>query len=109
LTVEDRTLNVDRISFAGSCASMFPSIVSLEVHARHEASVGISRSYIMSRQRDASTKSRIITNSTMHDGEDPGDVFAIPDLWASSKYFPDNQDGCSFLFSQLKFDGKTSP
>ncbi|KFY41846.1 hypothetical protein V495_04762, partial [Pseudogymnoascus sp. VKM F-4514 (FW-929)] len=40
----------------------------------------------------------------MEDGEDPGNAFAIPDLWASSKYFPESEDSYSFLFSQLKFD-----
>ncbi|OBT45607.1 hypothetical protein VE00_03582 [Pseudogymnoascus sp. WSF 3629] len=40
----------------------------------------------------------------MEDGEDPGNAFAIPDLWASSKYFPESGDSYSFLFSQLKFD-----
>ncbi|OBT72773.1 hypothetical protein VF21_08630 [Pseudogymnoascus sp. 05NY08] len=39
----------------------------------------------------------------MEDGEDPGNAFAIPDLWASSKYFPESEDSYSFLFSQLKF------
>ncbi|KFY70233.1 hypothetical protein V499_09337, partial [Pseudogymnoascus sp. VKM F-103] len=40
----------------------------------------------------------------MEDGEDPGNAFAIPDLWASSRYFPEPEDSYSFLFSQLKFD-----
>ncbi|ELR03908.1 hypothetical protein GMDG_06442 [Pseudogymnoascus destructans 20631-21] len=40
----------------------------------------------------------------MKDGDDPGNAFAIPDLWASSKYFPESGDSYSFLFSQLKVD-----
>ncbi|KFY84658.1 hypothetical protein V500_09115, partial [Pseudogymnoascus sp. VKM F-4518 (FW-2643)] len=40
----------------------------------------------------------------MEDGEDPGNAFAIPDLWASSRYFPESEDSYSFLFSQLKFE-----
>ncbi|KFZ13617.1 hypothetical protein V501_03608, partial [Pseudogymnoascus sp. VKM F-4519 (FW-2642)] len=40
----------------------------------------------------------------MEDGEDPGNAFAIPDLWASSRYFPEPEDSYSFLFSRLKFD-----
>ncbi|KFY15833.1 hypothetical protein V492_01726, partial [Pseudogymnoascus sp. VKM F-4246] len=40
----------------------------------------------------------------MEDGEGPGNAFAIPDLWASSRYFPESEDPYSFLFSQLKFD-----
>lgn len=44
----------------------------------------------------------------MEDGEDPGNAFAIPDLWASSRYFPEPEDSYSFLFSQLKFDGNSA-
>ncbi|KFY29822.1 hypothetical protein V493_02225, partial [Pseudogymnoascus sp. VKM F-4281 (FW-2241)] len=43
----------------------------------------------------------------MEDGEDPGNAFAIPDLWATSRYFPESEDSYSFLFSQLKLDDIT--
>lgn len=39
--------------------------------------------------------------------DDPGDVFAIPDLWGISKlYNAIDQPGTLDLFSQLNFDGK---
>jgi len=40
--------------------------------------------------------------------EDPGAVFAIPDLWCPSKFLNDGEDHASFLFSHLKLDGKNS-
>jgi hypothetical protein len=48
-------------------------------------------------------------NAKMDDvDEDPGAVFAIPDLWRPSKFLNDGEDRASFLFSHLKLDGKNS-
>jgi hypothetical protein len=41
----------------------------------------------------------------MDDDGDPGEPFAIPDLWAPSQFFYDVQDASTFLFSELKGDG----
>jgi len=43
------------------------------------------------------------------DGKDPGQVFAIPDLWAPSKLLTDAPGLTSFLFSELKLDGLCLP
>jgi hypothetical protein len=40
--------------------------------------------------------------------EDPGAVFAIPDLWYTSKFLNNSEDHASFLFSHLKLDGRHS-
>lgn len=40
---------------------------------------------------------------------DPGDVFAIPDLYGPSKLLLSTQGHSSFLFSELKVAGKSSP
>ena len=39
------------------------------------------------------------------DLEDPGDVFRIPDLWASSTCLNLGPDYSSHLFAELKLDG----
>lgn len=42
----------------------------------------------------------------MDDNEkDPGEVFAIPDLWGPSKWLGNLDGHSSFLFSKLKLDG----
>jgi hypothetical protein len=41
--------------------------------------------------------------------EDPGAVFAIPDLWRPSTFLNNGEDHASFLFSHLKLDGRNSP
>jgi hypothetical protein len=40
----------------------------------------------------------------MEEGIDPGNVFAIPDLWAIPRDLG-NQDSPSFLFPQLELNG----
>jgi hypothetical protein len=46
----------------------------------------------------------------MDDEKDPGEVFAIPDLWGPSDCLSiGNLDGHTFLFSQLKLDGLQFP
>lgn len=37
--------------------------------------------------------------------DDPGDVFAIPDLWGLSSVLTQDINGAGLLFSQLKIDG----
>jgi len=39
------------------------------------------------------------------DGKDPGEAFAIPDLWGPSRFLSDASQNPSFLFSELKLDG----
>src|SRR3954469_8237178 len=40
----------------------------------------------------------------MYDEKDPGDVFAIPDLWRPSELLDDLLES-NLIFSQLNFDG----
>jgi hypothetical protein len=42
------------------------------------------------------------------DDRDPGEVFAIPDLYAPSKFLSDTSQNPSFLFAGLKFYGMSS-
>jgi hypothetical protein len=39
------------------------------------------------------------------DSKDPGEVFAIQDLYGPSKFLSDALQNPSFLFSELKLDG----
>ena len=39
------------------------------------------------------------------DERDPGQVFAIPDLWGPSKWLANLDGDPSLLFSELKLDG----
>lgn len=41
----------------------------------------------------------------MNTHDDPGDVFAIPDLWGLSSVLTEDVNGAGLLFSQLKIDG----
>jgi hypothetical protein len=41
--------------------------------------------------------------------KDAGNVFAIPDLWAPSKWLLDVHDGSGLLFSELRLDGLFPP
>lgn len=45
----------------------------------------------------------------MDDNEDPGDVFAIPDLYGPSNLLLSTQGNPSLLFSELKLTGRFSP
>jgi hypothetical protein len=42
------------------------------------------------------------------DDRDPGEVFAIPDLYAPSKFLSDTSQNPSFLFAGLKLYGMSS-
>jgi hypothetical protein len=42
----------------------------------------------------------------MDDGEDPGDVFAIPDLYGPSKLISQFDESFGFLFENLRLNGK---
>lgn len=59
-------------------------------------------------QRDTigRVKKVAIDNASKMDAQgDPGDVFAIPDLWGPSPYDREVQESHSLLFPELKFDG----
>jgi hypothetical protein len=43
------------------------------------------------------------------DERDPGQVFAIPDLWGPSKWLGSLEGHSSFLFSDLTLDSLSNP
>lgn len=57
------------------------------------------------RRRDLNTQ-----NQSMDvDDRDPGQVFAIPDLWGPSKWLAYPEGHSSFLFSELRLEGLLIP